>query len=118
MAGLAVAFHTVRKTLLRWLSGEAYKNATKSRELLTTAYAILNAQMEIYMQNGKINPVAAIFLMKNNFGYEDKSEQVITPKMQEISSPEEIQKKYLAVAEAAQIEAPKAEEPVKEPVEA
>lgn len=107
LAALAVAFHTNRKTLLRWLSGEAYKNATKSRELLMTAYAILNAQMEIYMNNGKINPVAAIFLMKNNFGYEDKSEQVITPKVQEISTQEDLQKKYLAVAEAAGIEAPK-----------
>ena len=32
-----------------------------------------------YMQNGKINPVSGIFLMKNNMGYEDKTEMVVTP---------------------------------------
>ena len=31
------------------------------------------------MQNGKINPVSGIFLGKNNFGYQDKQEMVITP---------------------------------------
>jgi hypothetical protein len=31
------------------------------------------------MQNGKINPVSGIFLGKNNFGYQDKQEYVLTP---------------------------------------
>lgn len=31
------------------------------------------------MLNGKINPVSGIFLMKNNFEYQDKSEVVLTP---------------------------------------
>ena len=31
------------------------------------------------MQNGKINPVSGIFLGKNNFGYQDKTEYVVTP---------------------------------------
>ena len=31
------------------------------------------------MQNGKINPVSGIFLLKNNFGYQDKQEVVVTP---------------------------------------
>lgn len=31
------------------------------------------------MQNGKINPVSGIFLGKNNFGYQDKQEMVLTP---------------------------------------
>lgn len=35
--------------------------------------------IEEYMQNGKINPVSGIFLMKNNFGYADKTEVVVTP---------------------------------------
>jgi hypothetical protein len=34
---------------------------------------------ENYMQNGKINPVSGIFLGKNNFGYQDKQEMVLTP---------------------------------------
>lgn len=53
--------------------------------------------MEDYAQNGKINPVAAIFLMKNHFGYQDKQEVVLTPNNQlgEVTPPEELQQKYL-----------------------
>ena len=36
------------------------------------------------MQNGKINPVAGIFLGKNNFDYSDKQEYVLTPNQQQI----------------------------------
>lgn len=36
--------------------------------------------MNEYMQNGKINPVTGIFLMKNNLEYQDKQEVVVTPK--------------------------------------
>ena len=31
------------------------------------------------MQNGLINPVSGIFLGKNNYGYQDKTEYVVTP---------------------------------------
>ena len=34
---------------------------------------------ENYMQTGRINPVSGIFLGKNNFGYQDKQDVVITP---------------------------------------
>lgn len=30
------------------------------------------------MNNGKINPVAGIFLMKNNMGYKDNTEHTIS----------------------------------------
>ena len=61
------------------------------------AYQLLNAQMENYMQNGKINPVAGIFLMKNNMGYADKQEVVLTPNQQlgEQVPAEDLEKKYL-----------------------
>lgn len=116
LAELAVAFHTTRKELIRWLSGESYKHAHKSRELLTTAYAILNALMEIYVRSGTISSQAGLFLLKNNFEYEEKAEQIITPKTIEYSTREDLEKKYLAVADAAQIEAPPiaVEDPVTE----
>jgi hypothetical protein len=52
---------------------------------------------ENYMQNGKINPVSGIFLGKNNFGYQDKTEHVITPTINSDSdySTEDIKKRYL-----------------------
>ena len=53
--------------------------------------------MEDYMQNGKINPVSGIFLMKNNFGYADKQEVVLTPNnpLGEQKSTDELEQRYL-----------------------
>lgn len=80
VAGLALAFGVDRKTLQRWCNGvESAYIPDENRLTLKKAYQFLNAQMENYMQNGKINPVAGIFLMKNNMGYEDKQEMVLTP---------------------------------------
>ena len=49
------------------------------------------------MQNGKINPVSGIFLGKNNFGYQDKQEHVITPNTNSDSdyNAEDIKQRYL-----------------------
>jgi Fe-S cluster biosynthesis and repair protein YggX len=49
------------------------------KDCIKKAYKLLENMMENYMQNGKINPVAGIFLSKNNFGYVDKVEHVVTP---------------------------------------
>lgn len=49
------------------------------------------------MQNGKINPVAGIFLMKNNMNYTDQQEVVLKPEspLGEAASAEDLRKKYL-----------------------
>jgi hypothetical protein len=47
------------------------------------------------MTNGKINPVSGIFLGKNNFGYQDKQEYVLTPNQQlSGADPATIEAKY------------------------
>ena len=53
---------------------------------------------ENYMQNGKVNPVAGIFLGKNNYGYQDKTEYVLTPNAGQDSeySADEIRERYIA----------------------
>ena len=86
VAGMALAFGVDSKTL-----------PPESRNLVKKAYQLLNAQMENYMQNGKINPVAGIFLMKNNMGYADKQEVVLTPNQQlgDQVPAEDLEKKYL-----------------------
>lgn len=98
VAGMALAFGVDRKTLWAWANGvdSAYV-PTASRNAIKKAYQLLNSQMENYMQNGKINPVAGIFLMKNNMGYQDKQEVVLTPNQQlgDSATPEELQQKYL-----------------------
>lgn len=49
------------------------------------------------MQTGKINPVSGIFLMKNNFGYADKQEVVLTPNnpLGDQTTNEELEQRYL-----------------------
>ena len=98
VAGLALAFGVHRKTLWAWANGidSAYLPPA-SRDLIKKAYQFLNAQMEDYAQNGKVNPVTAIFLMKNHFGYADKQEVVLTPNQQlgDQVPAEDLEKKYL-----------------------
>ena len=50
------------------------------------------------MQSGKVNPVAGIFLGKNNYGYQDKTEYVLTPNQQNDNdySADEIRERYIA----------------------
>lgn len=93
VAGLAVAVGVDRKTIWQWSVGEKSDRSN----LIKRAYALLDLQMNNYMQNGKINPVSGIFLMKNHFGYTDKQEVVVTPNnpLGEQKTNEELEQKYL-----------------------
>lgn len=51
---------------------------SSSTVIIKKAYNFMQNLWEEYMQNGKINPVAGIFLGKNNYGYVDKTETTIT----------------------------------------
>ncbi len=78
--GLALAFGTNRVTLWRWINGVESKHVPQEvRNTLKKAHSIINNLMVEFMQNGKINPVAGIFLMKNNMAYTDTTEVVVTP---------------------------------------
>lgn len=96
VAGMALAFGIERTVFTRMVNGERGKLSSDVKHTLKKAYQILNAQMETYMQDGKVNCVAGIFLMKNNMGYQDKTEMVLTPN-QNVNdiSPEQLQHKYL-----------------------
>lgn len=61
------------------------------------AYFLMENLWENYMQNGKVNPVAGIFLGKNNYGYQDKTEYVLTPNQQNDNdySADEIRQRYI-----------------------
>lgn len=65
--------------------------------IIKRAYFLMENMWENYMNSGKINPVSGIFLGKNNYGYQDKTEYVLTPNQQQDSdySAEEIRKRYL-----------------------
>ena len=69
---------------------------TLTKDSIKKAYKMMENLWENYMQNGKINPVSGIFLGKNNFGYQDKTEHVITPNTDADNnfSTDDIRKRY------------------------
>ena len=70
---------------------------TLTKDSIKKAYEYMELLWENYMQNGKINPVSGIFLGKNNFGYQDKTEYVVTPNVNNESdyNADDIKKRYL-----------------------
>lgn len=98
VSGLCNAFKISRTTLLEWKRG-TYRAGTH-QAIILEAYALLENMWEDYMQNGKINPVSGIFLGKNNYGYADKQEYVLTPnQQQETIDPKLIEEKYAELPE-------------------
>jgi hypothetical protein len=77
VTGMLNSLKLAKQTVWEWKHGN-YRAGTHQQVILE-AYNVLEELWENYMQNGKINPVAGIFLGKNNFGYADKQEYVLTP---------------------------------------
>ena len=76
---LALAFNTNRMTLWRWREGVETNIPERSRYAIKKAYSIMNQLLTQTMADGKINPIPAIFLLKNNHGYKDQTDVVVTP---------------------------------------
>ncbi len=87
VAGMAMALGIDRRRLWEIRSGAKLGGHTPIElptltvDYIKKAYDFMENLWENYMQNGKINPVSGIFLGKNNFGYQDKTEYVVTPNM-------------------------------------
>lgn len=95
--GFRNALRVAKSTLWEWRQGN-YRKGTH-QAIICEAYDVLEALWEDYMQNGKINPVSGIFLGKNNFGYQDKQEYVLTPNQKETVDPSTIEAKYKELPE-------------------
>ena len=103
VAGMGMALGLDRRRLWEIKSGALVGGVGKQHlpeatlGLIKKAYEILETSMEAYANAGKINPVMAIFMMKNHFGYQDKTEYVLTPTQQQASDyeAEDIRKRYL-----------------------
>lgn len=95
VSGLALAMGIDRVYLWELREGRKGKIPAVAN-LLKKAVQILDLQMTDYMQNGKINPVAGIFLMKNNFGYTDEQKLVVQPEqpLGAVEDPKKIEEKY------------------------
>lgn len=117
VTGLAMALGVDRRRLWEIRTGN-FGNTTgmytrlpaEVVETIRKTYDYLEIMWEDYMLNGKINPVSGIFLGKNNFGYQDKTEYVLTPNSQkEEFDAESIRKRYLI--EAADSDQPPTDTP-------
>ena len=103
VAGMAMALGIDRRRLWEIRAGVPTSNRwveelpTLTKDSIKKAYDFMENLWENYMQNGKINPVSGIFLGKNNFGYQDKTEYVVTPNVHNDSdyNAEDIRARYL-----------------------
>ena len=104
VAGMGMALGLDRRRLWEIKSGALVGGVGKQHlpeatlVLVKKAYEILETSMESYANAGKINPVMAIFMMKNHFGYQDKTEYVLTPNQKQESDydMDDIRKRYLS----------------------
>ncbi len=106
VAGMAIALNGHDR---KWLWGVTHDQPTGGAGYMAAlrpevahsikkAYNLLENLWENYMNSGKVNPVAGIFLGKNNYGYQDKTEYVLTPNQQNDSDydADEIRDRYIA----------------------
>ena len=102
VAAVGLAIGLDRRRLWEIRSGSS-RNGTipqECKDIINEVYDSLEVLWEGYMTSGKINPVSGIFLGKNNFGYTDKQEYVVTPNTLSQDTPVEvIEAKYEALPE-------------------
>lgn len=102
VAGLGMALGLDRRRLWEIKTGNHTTSTPKLplevEDSIKKAYKLMENLWETYMNSGKINPVSGIFLGKNNFGYQDKTEYVLTPNQKNDSDydAEDIRKRYLS----------------------
>lgn len=103
VAGMAMSLGINRVTLNKIVNDQPINDHGTMSTLppssvynLKKAYSMMENFWESYMNGGKINPVTGIFLAKNNFGYVDKQETVLTPNTKQDNdySMDEIKERY------------------------
>lgn len=103
VSGMGMALGLDRRRLWEIKTGNYHTSKelsdlpTMTTDSIKRAYEYMEILWENYMQNGRINPVSGIFLGKNNFGYQDKTEYVLTPNQHNDSdyNADDIRKRYL-----------------------
>ena len=103
VSGMGMALGLDRRRLYEIKTGNYHTSKglselpTMTTVSIKKAYEYMEILWENYMQNGKINPVSGIFLGKNNFGYQDRTEYVVTPNVNNDSdyNADDIKKRYL-----------------------
>ena len=93
---MALAFSVDRTTLWRWKEGIIKEIPDSCVQEIRRAYNLMNEIMTQTLVDGKINPISAFFLLKNNHGYKDQTEIVVSPTNPYSSeSSDTVRSKYL-----------------------
>jgi hypothetical protein len=102
VSGLAMALGIDRRRLWEYVTGAQIGGRKEvdlpraTLDLLKNAYKINESLWEKYMQNGKVNPIAGIFLGKNHFGYRDVVDHAYVDRSQEDGvNADDIRKRYI-----------------------
>ena len=114
VAGMGIALNGMSRQTVRAIAKDlptgstGYKSALPRpvTTLIKKAYFLLENLWESYMNSGKVNPVAGIFLGKNNYGYQDKTEYVLTPNTNQDNdyNADEIRERYIAADQQKRLE--------------
>lgn len=89
--GLALALYMDTSTL--WERANRGKNQVMS-EVIKRAYQTLETEWVNFGVDGKINPAAWIFIMKNSFGYKDQTELRVSKVEEETEDLQGLAEKY------------------------
>ena len=79
VSSLALAIGVNRITLWKWENGVDSNKPESVRTALREARAINESITVALMQGNRLNPIPALFLLKNNYGYKDQTDVVVTP---------------------------------------
>lgn len=79
MSGLALAIGINRATLWKWENGVESNKPLSVRNALKKGREINETITVNLMQANRLNPIPALFLLKNNHNYRDQTDVVVTP---------------------------------------
>ena len=103
VSALAMALGMDRRRLYEITRGQITANKEthipqECKDIIIDAYRIIEVAWEDAMASGKINPVAGIFIAKNNFGYRNDAEVIVSTRntLGEPQSQEELEARLLA----------------------
>jgi hypothetical protein len=96
VVGMALAIGTDRITMWKWEHGIESSKPQDVRNAIRKGREINEMMMVHLLQNGRVSPATAIFLLKNDHGYKDQQDVVISPTSPyDSASQEELAQRYL-----------------------
>lgn len=100
LIGMANWLGVEKPTVDKWKRGEVREST--HTPIIRRAVALLEELSVDYFQNGKVNPAAGIFLLKNMFQYKDVQDVVVTPNnpLGDAAQQGQLEDKYLDIVDA------------------